>query len=182
MSEKVIIGVGTQNPAKIEAVQRFVTHARLIAEIKGYDVSSGVPAMPMSEQETRQGAMNRAKAVLDRDPAITFAIGLEGGVSMIDGEMFLCNWGAAADRSGHLLTAGGAKIALPEPLVSGIQSGEELGNIADAYAHQKNVRSNGGTIGILTEGRVSRSDMFFHILQLIEGMYAHLKRNQIHGR
>lgn len=169
----VKIGVGTLNPAKIDAVKRYVAEAGVSAKVDGYRVPTGVSAMPMSDHETRLGAMNRARAVLETDPAVTYGIGLEGGVSMLDGEMFLVNWGAATDRSGHVITAGGARIILPEALSAGILSGRELGDVVDDYVHQKNVHQHGGTIGILTEGRVTRSDMFLNILRLIGGLYAH---------
>lgn len=169
----MIIGVGTKNPAKLDAVKRLVVSENMDVMIRGYDVPSGISAMPMSDAETRQGAMNRARAVLDADPEVTVAIGMEGGASRFEGDMLLCNWGALADRNGQQLTAAGARIPLPAPLVAGIEAGRELGDVADEYAHQIDVRSNGGTIGILTEGRVSRSDMFLHILQLLYGLYLH---------
>ncbi|GAY77535.1 DUF84 family protein [Sporolactobacillus inulinus] len=172
----IIIGVGTKNPAKLNAVKQIVEEQAIDAEIRSYDVPSGVSAMPMSDHETRQGAVNRAKAVLNQDPEVTFGIGMEGGVSDLDGEMFLVNWGACADREGRLVRAGGARILLPQVLADGVRSGHELGDVADAYFHQESVHTHGGTIGILTEGRVSRTEMFRHILKLIEGIYAYQKR------
>ncbi|MDD9149487.1 MULTISPECIES: DUF84 family protein [unclassified Sporolactobacillus] len=171
-----IIGVGTKNPAKIEAVTRLVSIEGADAEIRSFEVPSRVSAMPMSDLETRQGAMNRARAVLEKDSEVSVGIGLEGGVSLLDGEMFLCNWGAMADRSGRIITAGGARIRLPEILAEGVRRGRELGDVADEYVHQKNVRKHGGTIGILTENRVTRSDMFFHILELLKGLSEHRKK------
>jgi inosine/xanthosine triphosphatase len=167
------IGVGTLNPAKLDAVERYAAEFGLTAKVTGYDVATGVSAMPMSDHETRLGAMNRARAVLAADPEVTFGIGLEGGVSMLDEQMFLVNWGAAADRSGRIITAGGARIVLPDALSRGILDGRELGDVVDDYVHQKNVHQHGGTIGILTDGRVTRSDMFLDILRLIGGLYAH---------
>ncbi|MCO7124886.1 DUF84 family protein [Sporolactobacillus shoreicorticis] len=171
----IIIGVGTKNPAKIDAVRQLLQEGSIDAEVRSFDVPSGVSAMPMSDLETRQGAINRAKAVLGQNPEINFGIGMEGGVSDIGGEMYLCNWAAGANRDGRVISAGGARILLPEVLAEGIRSGNELGDIADAYADQKDVSTHGGTIGILTEGRITRTEMFLHILKLIEGMYAHCK-------
>ncbi|TGA99225.1 DUF84 family protein [Sporolactobacillus shoreae] len=171
----IIVGVGTENPAKLDAVRRLVSGRDV--DVRGFNVSSGVSAMPMSDHETRQGSINRARAVLEADKTVILGIGLEGGVSMLDGEMFLVNWGAITDRSGRVFTAGGARILLPKVLSDGVLSGRELGDVADEYAHQKNVSKRGGTIGILTEGKVTRSDMFLHILQLIDGIYLHEKVN-----
>lgn len=175
----IIIGVGTKNPAKIEAVNQLIQSQSMDAIIRSFDVPSGISAMPMSDSETRQGAINRAKAVLLQDSEVTIGVGMEGGVSDIDGDMYLCNWAAAADRHDQLISAGGARILLPEVLAEGIRAGHELGDLADGYAHQKNVRTHGGTIGILTEGRITRTEMFLHILKLIEGMYAHRKTENL---
>lgn len=176
----MIIGIGTKNPSKIKALIRLIDENGWDAEVRSFDVPSGVSAMPMTDQETRRGAMNRARSVLLADRSVMFGIGLEGGVCDIDGEMFLCNWGAAADRSGAVITAGGARIALPEVLAGGVRSGRELGDVTDEYVHQKNISKHGGTIGLLTEGRVSRTDMFLHILRLIGGLYEHGQNRQGH--
>ncbi|MCL1630648.1 DUF84 family protein [Sporolactobacillus sp. CPB3-1] len=169
------IGVGTKNPAKINALRQLIQEQFIDADIHSFDVPSGISAMPMSDLETRQGAVNRAKAVLERDETIDLGVGMEGGVSDIEGELYLCNWAAVADRSGHVISAGGARILLPDILADGVRAGHELGDLADDYAHEQSVHTRGGTIGILTEGRVTRTEMFLHILKLIEGMYAHQK-------
>ncbi|MFT8870784.1 MAG: DUF84 family protein [Sporolactobacillus sp.] len=164
------LGAGTLNPAKLDALGRLAVFERLDAEIVGYDVTSGVSAMPMSEQETRVGAIHRARAVLAADADVSLAFGMEGGASRCGQTLFLCNWGACADRSGQVWVAAGAKIPLPRPLVDGIERGEELGIVADRFYGTHDMRSKGGTIARLTAGRVSRSDLFFHILQLLYGM------------
>ncbi len=169
----MILGVGTENPAKIRAVARLIEQLGLQAQIKSFAVDSGVSAMPMSDRETRRGAMNRAAAALKAEGGSDYGIGMEGGVDTLDGVMFLVNWGAVCDRRGRMKTAGGARIVLPRALADGVCAGHELGELADAYAHMKNVHSRGGTIGLLTAGRVTRSDMFLHILLLIFGLYEH---------
>jgi inosine/xanthosine triphosphatase len=172
----MIIGIGTKNPAKIKALTELLDQLGRKDDVKSFDVPSGVSAMPMSDSETRQGAINRARAVIRSDRSVTIGIGLEGGVSDLDGEMFLCNWGAAADRNGQVITAGGARILLPDQLADGVRSGHELGEVAERYTGEKNISQHGGTIGFLTEGMMSRTEMFQHVLKLIDGLYQHIRR------
>lgn len=168
----ILIGVGSLNPAKIAAVRQLIDDCRLNAELIGLDVPSGVSAMPLSDNETREGAVHRAKTVLAENRETAVGIGLEGGVAMIGEEMFLCNWGALADRNGRVITAGGARIKLPRALEQGVRAGDELGTVAEQYAHEKDISKHGGTIGLLTGGLVTRTSMFVHILKLIYGEYA----------
>jgi len=162
------IGVGSKNPAKLKAVKRLFEP--LGSAVISVDVPSGVSAMPQSDRETRQGAVNRSLAVL-RESQAEIGIGLEGGVMDIDGDMYLCNWGALSDRNGCTITAAGARIKLPEALRDGILSGLELGDVIDRYAAKKDVRKAEGTVGILTNGRLPRDDMFYHIVTLLWGSY-----------
>lgn len=164
----LIIGVGSKNPAKLKAVERFC--GPLGHQMMSVDAPSGVSSQPIGDEETMQGAVGRARTVLDRSQA-DIGIGLEGGVMDIGSEMYLCNWGALAVRGAETITASGARILLPHELAIGIREGRELGDVIDDYARKVNVRQGEGTIGILTNGHVSRDDMFFHIASLLFGQY-----------
>lgn len=104
------IAIGTKNRAKTQAVQKIVTmYIKKAIVFESVSVNSDVSEQPMSDEETRQGAMNRAKATLTvTDAQIGF--GLEGGVKMLDGVMYLCNWAALATKAGQVYTAAGAQI------------------------------------------------------------------------
>nr|WP_188499135.1 DUF84 family protein [Pullulanibacillus pueri] len=160
------IGVGSSNPAKIKPVERFC--ASLEMEVFGLEVPSGVSDQPIGDRETLEGAKNRAQAVLNQSDA-DIGIGLEGGVTTIGDTMYVCNWGALVDREGRCLTASGAGIALPQTIAEGINAGRELGDVIDDYTSQTNVKQGQGTIGILTNGRVTRDEMFYQIIVLLFG-------------
>eukprot|EP01031_Cornospumella_fuschlensis_P040988 gene40988-49998_t len=86
----VSLAVGTSNPAKINAA-RIGAHRALQKEedgvrVSGYDVASGISAQPIGDDETLQGAINRAKGAFDahirqHGTPPDFALGLEGGVA-----------------------------------------------------------------------------------------------------
>ncbi|MBM7644867.1 inosine/xanthosine triphosphatase [Scopulibacillus daqui] len=164
----VTIGVGSQNPAKISAVERLSENFDIA--VQSVAVPSGVSDQPKSDNETKQGAVQRARAVLEKSSA-DFGVGLEGGIMEIDQQVFVCNWGALVDRNGRVFTASGARIPLPEPIVKGLRAGLELGDVIDQYTNQLDVRKGEGTIGILSNGLIKRDDMFYHIMQLLYGQY-----------
>jgi len=163
------IAIGSKNPAKLNAVCSIFPEA----EVAGLSVCSGVSAQPFSDEETRLGAMNRAKACLNSD--VELGIGLEGGVMKLDGILYLCNWGAMAMSNGKVLTASGARIPLPAVVEKALLTGEELGDIMDRYAKKQDVRKTEGAIGIFTNNLVSRKDMFVHVMLLLRGQWELLK-------
>lgn len=84
----ITVAVGSQNPCKINAVKDAFAlcfpDASLVVD--GCEVDSGVAAQPFSDEETYNGALNRARGAEyawaqthDEQPP-TFAVGLEGGV------------------------------------------------------------------------------------------------------
>ncbi|WP_420768809.1 DUF84 family protein [Parageobacillus thermoglucosidasius] len=169
------IAIGTTNPAKIMAVKSVFSSEQYA--LVPTDVPSDVSAQPLSDRETRQGAMNRAKHALTKENA-DIGIGLEGGVMEIDGELWLCNWGALVDRDGTVITAGGARIPLPLEVAGEIRSGRELGDVMAQYTGKRNIRRHEGAIGVFTNGYVDRSVMFCHIVQLLAGQYEFFCQNR----
>lgn len=156
--------IGSNNPTKIKAVKNVFPEANL----KAFPAHSGVSAQPFSDEETRQGAVNRAmECAKSADGG--YGIGLEGGVMYLGRELFLCNWGALAAPDGRIFTGSGARVLLPEDIRKGLESGKELGELMDDFAERQEVRMNEGAIGIFTNDRISRMDMFTHVVELLRG-------------
>lgn len=158
--------VGSQNQAKTNAVKNVFC----IDEIETVSVSSKVSSQPYSDEETLEGAINRAR----QSAAVSktgIGIGLEGGVMEIGSEVYLCNWGALIDRHDNIFTASGARIPLPAEIVKQLEKGEELGDIMDRFARRKEVREKEGAIGIFTNELVRREEMFTHVIKLLKGQY-----------
>ena len=101
--------VGSKNKTKVGAVEKVWKDA----EITSLSVPSGVSAQPFSDEETMQGAINRAEASA-RGRRSSIGIGLEGGVMKTEHGLFMCNWGALATMDGKVFVAGGARITLPD--------------------------------------------------------------------
>lgn len=161
--------VASTNPAKTGAVASALEKLGIQAEIKGQAADSGVSAQPFSIEETRSGAINRARhALLSGCDA---AIGLEGGVFELEGKLYLCNWGAIATAEGAVYIAGGAQVPLPAEIEKHLRAGEELGPVMDRFARETGIRHHKGAIGILTAGKLNRVELFSQIVILLFGQW-----------
>ncbi|GGD17389.1 DUF84 family protein [Pontibacillus salipaludis] len=158
--------VGSTNPAKLEAVQQIFGND----QVDGIEVSSRVSSQPFCDEETLEGAINRARECAKTEKGVV-GIGLEGGVMELENDLYLCNWGALVDSEENTFVAGGARIPLPDSIANELNKGKELGDVIDDYAKGENVRHNEGAIGVFTNELVNRSGMFAHIVQLLKGQY-----------
>ncbi|WP_413378989.1 DUF84 family protein [Alkalihalobacillus sp. 1P02AB] len=164
------IAIGTKNPAKVHAVQEVFL--KMKATVESVDAPSGVSSQPFSDEETVEGAVNRAKAALEVTNA-DLAFGLEGGVTETSGGLMLCNWGALVTPHEQIWLASGAKIALPFDVASELRKGKELGEVMAFLTDDHDIRKKEGAIGVFTAGRVTRKAMFLHIVELLYGQYEH---------
>lgn len=162
------IAVGTKNKAKVGAVEAIVREYFPEATIESIEVSSDVSVQPFSNEETRQGAINRARNTMLQTNA-DFTFGLEGGVDEIAGEMYCCNWGAVTMKDGTVISSSGAQFALPDIIAQQLRVGKELGPVMDVYTNSENIRQHQGAIGIFTNNLIDRKEMFEHIVRLLVG-------------
>ncbi len=171
----LLVAIGTQNKAKTNAVEKVIHTYFPQANFVHLNVESGVAAQPLSAEETRQGAINRAKNTLQQTEA-DWGFGLEGGVQPVGEELYCCNWGAVALKDGTVISSAGAQFVLPRSVASEVRAGKELGPVMDAFAKKENTRHNEGAIGIFTNNLINRQQMFEHIVTLLVGQIMYLDR------
>lgn len=152
--------LGTKNEAKRLAVQKATETDPICLS-----VPSSVADQPMSEEETIIGAINRAKAALAATPDAHIGLGLEGGL-MYD-ELFTKQWYlisiCAAWNGSELYLGKGLAFPLPNHAVERIMDEQlELSTIIDEWGKTTGSNHRGGAYSLLTEDRVSRSDVFCH--------------------
>ncbi len=162
--------IGTTNKAKTTAVRNIADLYFPDVTYENHVVPSLVAEQPIGNEETRQGAINRARQLVELIDG-DIGIGLEGGVFQIDEIMYVCNWGALVTKSGELYTATGAGVPLPEEVSAQIREGKELGPVMDVFTNKNGIRHEEGAIGVFTNGLVTRSQMFEHIMRLLIGQY-----------
>lgn len=169
MSEKRII-VGSQNPAKLEAVSsafaRFFPEDTF--ELQPVTVPSGVSVQPLSDDESLRGATNRANAARELEPNADFWLGIEGGLQPVPGEpgdyLSYC-WVVVlgGQQSGR---ARSASYELPKAICDLIRQGMELGNADDLIFGVSDSKRDKGGVGLLTDGRITRSQFYAEAVKL----------------
>lgn len=167
LSQPVRMVVGSENPVKIAAAirgyQRMFPGVVVFAE--GLACDSGVSHQPMSDEETRSGAWERVQQATQLQPQANCWVGLEGGVDLVDGQMFAFAWAVVRSPQRQGQSRSGTFL-LPDPVRELIQQGIELGSAVDQIYGQQNSKQHGGAIGILSGGKISRTDLYAHAVSL----------------
>ncbi len=176
----MIVAVGSTNPAKLRAVQDVVGAVWPGSEVGGVAASSGVSEQPLTLAQTRRGAVNRARAALRLLPGAALGVGLEGGVRFEGGGLERCLlFGVVAVTDGARLELGRtAELRLPPGVAVRLRAGEELGPLMDELSGIQDSKRKAGTVGFLTNGHLSRSDIWQQALMLA---LAPLLRTELYG-
>lgn len=153
------VGVGSGNPVKRDAVESVLESDAVPwkATVESVPVRSGVSEQPTGHAETIAGAENRAEAVLAE--GYDLGVGVEGGVAEFEGAdgLFLVMW-AVVDDGERVGRGSGPSIELPGRVADRVRAGEELGPVMDDVVGEENVARNQGAAGVLTGGRVDRTE------------------------
>ncbi len=154
--------VASRNPAKVGAVREaFATQfPNEMPELLSADVSSGVGDQPMTDDETRRGARNRANHASEAVPDANFWIGLEGGVAAFDEQLMAFAWMAVKGLNGDISEARSVTLPLPPAVRELVASGLELGDANDKVFATSNSKQGGGAYGLLTNGLYTRESVY----------------------
>jgi inosine/xanthosine triphosphatase len=153
--------IASLNPVKVRAVQ--VGFERMFPgrefEFHAVSVDSAVSNQPNSDQETLNGACNRAAGALALRPQADYWVGVEGGVEEFGEEITAFAW--IVVRSKDALGKGrtGA-FFLPEAVSSLIRQGLELGDADDQVFGRSNSKQENGAIGLLTGNVIDRAQLY----------------------
>ncbi len=166
------VAVGSKNPAKVHAVQDILIAENI--EVISIKAESYVSSQPFTDEETREGAINRSKEALQLSDA-DFGMGLEGGVYKQGERLYLCNWGALITKNKEIYVAGGLRLPLPNAIANKLYDGLEL---SEALRHVKpEVAKTNGAVGYLTGNYISRKAMFADVVKACYGQYIGRKSN-----
>jgi inosine/xanthosine triphosphatase len=175
MKKPVIVAVGSTRRPKLDAVREVLEllAARLTAgapaEVRGFDVPSGVRHTPLNREDTMSGARQRAEALVamarPRKERWKYFVGLEGGLDIVmEGarrHVFLQNWACVTDGQGTSAFGQSGGILLPDELVTSVvDQGVELSAAIDSFAGGDGIRDAQGAWGVLTGGLITRQDAF----------------------
>ena len=163
--KKVIIA--SQNPVKIDAVNIAFKKAfpEEEFEFKGVSVSSNVSDQPMGDKEILLGAKNRTNNAMESFPDADYWVGMEGGVEEMEEGMGSFSWVVvkSKDKEGK---AKGNIFFLPQKVIELIKKGKELGEADDIVFGDNNSKQKNGSVGILTNNIIDRTDYYYVALIL----------------
>lgn len=154
--------VASTNPVKIEAARHAFALAfpQAALTVAGSAVPSNVSDQPMSDNETLQGAQNRALNARAQHPGADFWVGMEGGVEQQAGALMCFAWMAVYGADGRYGYGRTATFLLPDEVAALIHDGNELGDADDIVFGLSNSKQKNGSIGILTGDRLTRQTFY----------------------
>jgi inosine/xanthosine triphosphatase len=159
------IAVGSTNPVKLAAVRSVLAPLFPQADFIPVGVCSGVTVQPWGDDQTRTGALNRARNACAKLNA-TYGVGLEGGLDRTPAGIMTCAWCAIVNGTGAIGFGGGVKMLLPPAVVHHLEETGELGPAIDALVNQHNTKLGQGAVGILTNGLTSRQSAYEQLVAM----------------
>ena len=153
--------VASKNPVKIGAAEK--AFAQLFPNqaltVTGLSVPSGVSDQPMTEEETKLGAYNRAQNAKMAHPNADYYVGMEGGISQFPEGMAAFAWMCvmAENGNGYARTA---SFFLPPAVAELVEQGIELGIADDQVFGQSNSKQQNGAVGLLTHNAIVRESLY----------------------
>lgn len=158
--QKVI--VASTNPVKINIAK--VGFAKMFPdlefEVEGIAVPSEVSDQPMSEEETQQGAINRAENASMEAIDADFWVGIEGGVDEFNGSMECLAWIVVKSKDGRMGKGRSSSFLIPDKISELIKGGMEMGEADDIVFGRSNSKQGNGLVGILTNDVLTRSTYY----------------------
>lgn len=133
------IAVGTVSKQKNEFLREILDELKIDAKTIPLSVKSEVSDQPITDQETRQGSVNRAKNALKLFSESDFSIGIEVGYDLNeqnDYEMFC--WVTIIDQTGKQVSACSHKFILPKFHQKILKKNGFLGNFVRQYLEENN--------------------------------------------
>ncbi len=155
------IVVASNNPVKLDSARQgfMKVFPEAALNISGVSVPSGVSDQPMTDAETLQGALNRARSARSAVPDADYWLGIEGGVDTQADNILAFAWVVVmgAERVGKGRTGA---FVLPEEVSRLIREGMELGHADDVVFGRSNSKQENGSIGILTHNLMDRASFY----------------------
>ncbi|WP_299002390.1 inosine/xanthosine triphosphatase [uncultured Shewanella sp.] len=160
MKTTLNIIVGSTNPIKINAAKSTIATFYPDANIhcQGVHAPSLVADQPMTTSETKLGAINRVKYCQSHHDA-DFYFAMEGGVDLFEQGPATFAYLVIATKD-TLSVGRSASLPLPYQVYQALEQGEELGHVMDRLFNTKNIKQQGGAIGLLTQQKATRESTY----------------------
>ncbi len=147
--------VGSLNHVKVEAVRTVMERVFGSVRITAVDAPSGVPEQPF-EDETRTGAINRAKGALGNHE---LSVGIEAGVFEMPDGLYDIQYCAIVDRKGFITIGMGMGFRYPDLVAEAVRKGDTAGEAVRRIYGDSDVGRRQGAIGLLSKGLIDRKSL-----------------------
>ncbi len=160
MNTQTVI-VASTNPVKLQAAREGFIHMFPHAhfEFRAVQAESGVPAQPMSADETLRGARGRVHHARQAVPDAAYVVGIEGGLDPVEDDLMAFAWVVivGGTREGK---ARSGSFVLPHQVRDLIRQGHELGHADDIVFSRTDSKRQNGSIGLLTGDVIDRTAFY----------------------
>ena len=158
----MLVSIGSRNPAKVKGVVSSFSRMRRFFPSVSFaevDVTGAVRAQPMTLEETRQGAIERARLAL-RGREADFGVGVEAGLFACGDDHLDLQIAVIMDGGGRSSTGSSCGFMLPRRTVERmVEEHAELDRFAHELTGQARIREEHGVVYHLTGRTVSRVQM-----------------------
>lgn len=162
----MLIAVGTSNMLKVEAVKEAFSH--FYNDVKVTYVSiENLPPQPITLNGTVNGAVNRARAALEKVSDAEFGVGIEAGLMEIPDARTYINvqFAAIADRKGKITIGSSPGFQLPSEVTKIVLMERiEVDKAVEFLYGIKDIGEKRGIIDLMTKGAVSRKELITNAL------------------
>ncbi|MFC2175039.1 inosine/xanthosine triphosphatase [archaeon] len=156
------IAVGSERKAKQEGVRKAFAHYYDGFEVVSVKCSSGVSDQPMTDDETMEGAINRARAALEHGD---LGVGIESGIKPVKHSIngyLNTTWCAIIDKDDFLSVGSSPDFEYPKKIVEEALAGTEVSaSAAELFGVDELSLKESGVVGELTRGVCPRSDYIY---------------------
>ncbi len=171
----LIVAIGSKTGVKVKATKKALEKENVI--VTPCPARSRVQDQPLTEEETKLGALNRAKDCLAKTDA-EIAFGLESGVFFKDDDVYLCNWGVLIDRNQKMFVTNSPNILMPKEFKDDLLSGKPLKDIIYDFTGMKTEDNNTCAIALFTNYSYSREKLFAEIVKTLWEQYHYFKSKE----
>jgi len=151
--------VGSTNPVKVAAVRDVAVRVFRGCRV---DVVAVEPprgkAQPWGE-ETKVGAVKRAKAAFRSVAGAAYGCGVEAGVFEEAGILMDVQWCALVDRRGEVTLGHGPGFPFPEEMSRHLRRGRTVSQATHSELGRRMIGRAEGAIGVLTKGHLDRKQL-----------------------
>jgi inosine/xanthosine triphosphatase len=150
------VAVGSTNPVKIAAVRDVAGRVFRGNRVLVYGIDPPrFKAQPWGE-ETKKGAVARAKAAMRSVGGSDYGVGVEAGVFEEMGLLMDVQWCAIVDKRGEVTMGHGPGFLYPDEMARHLRRGRSVSQATQSELGKRQIGRKEGAIGVLTKGHLDR--------------------------